>query len=206
MHQYKYIVVARWRGAAIQRAILAGDDRTGISIMRMEEGLDTGPVYLQREIPITPQDTGGTVHDKLAALGARSIVDTLPQIAASRLAPLPQSRDGVSYAQKIAKDEAKVDWGREAFDVERRVRAFDPLPGAYSLLGGETVKIWKAHADARGGGDPGAILNADAAGLAVSCGRGTLTITQLQRSGGKRLSAADFLRGLVLAPGSRFGG
>ena len=199
-------LLPRWRGAApIQRAILAGDGETGISIMRMERGLDTGPVYLARIIPILPEDSAGSLHDRLAALGARCIVEALPQIERGMIAPVPQPTGGITYAHKIAKTEAAIDWQREAVEVDRQVRAFNPFPGAFSLLGGEPVKIWRACAGVHGQGIPGEILHFGADGIDVACGRGILKITELQKAGGKRLSATQFLRGSPLARGERFG-
>ncbi len=199
-------LLPRWRGAApIQRAILAGDRETGISIMRMEQGLDTGPVYLARTIPILADDSAGSLHDRLAALGAHCIVEALPQIEQGALRPVPQPTEGVTYAHKITKTEAAIDWQRDAQDVDRQVRAFNPFPGAFSLLGKETVKIWRGFAGVRGQGTPGEILACHPGGIDVACGGGVLTITELQRAGGRRLSAAEFLRGLSPAPGERFG-
>jgi methionyl-tRNA formyltransferase len=199
-------LLPRWRGAApIQRAILAGDRETGISIMRMEQGLDTGPVYLARAIPILPDDSAGSLHDRLAALGAQCIVEALPQIEQGVIAPVPQPTGGITYAHKIAKTEAAIDWQREARELDRQVRAFNPFPGAFSLLGGEPVKIWRACASAHAQGNPGEILRFGADGIDVACGSGMLKITELQKAGGKRLSAAEFLRGSALAPGERFG-
>jgi methionyl-tRNA formyltransferase len=198
-------LLPRWRGAApIQRAILAGDRETGISIMRMEQGLDTGPVYLTRKIPILADDSAGTLHDKLAALGARSIVDALAQIARGALNPSPQSVDGVTYANKISKAEAAIDWQRDAADVDRQVRAFNPFPGAFSQLSGETIKIWRGHPVQCAPAVPGEILASTVDGIDVACGSGMLRITELQRAGSRRLSAAEFLRGAAPAPGQRF--
>jgi len=199
-------LLPRWRGAApIQRAILAGDSETGISIMRMEEALDSGPVYLMRSIPIAAEDIAGTVHDKLAALGARCIVEALPAIADGTLKAVPQSEAGATYAHKIAKDEAAIDWRREADEVVRQVRAFNPFPGAYSTLRGEPLKVWRGAVMPGSSAPPGTILRADAQGIVVACGGGALRATELQRAGGKCLAAADFLHGLSLAPGERFG-
>lgn len=199
-------LLPRWRGAApIQRAILAGDNETGICLMRMEKGLDTGPVYLMERIPIAAADTAGSLHDKLAVLGARSIVEALPKIANGELPPVPQADVGATYAQKIAKDEARIDWRREAAQVTRQVRAFNPFPGAHSILRGEPVKIWCGVAVSGGGGKPGAVLQADPQGIVVACADGGLRVTELQRAGGKRLSAADFLRGFAFVAGEHFG-
>jgi methionyl-tRNA formyltransferase len=200
-------LLPRWRGAApIQRAILAGDKETGISIMRMERGLDTGPVYLAKRLPISSDESAGSLHDRLAALGALCIVESLPQIAKGTLEPVAQPSEGSTYARKIAKAEAAIDWRHDALDVERQVRAFNPTPGAFSLLRNEPVKIWRAHHGSYGErGVPGEILRHGPDGIDVACGSGTLKIMELQRAGGRRLSAAEFLRGAVTAPYERFG-
>ena len=199
-------LLPRWHGAApIQRAILAGDNDTGISIMRMEEGLDTGPVYLMKSIPIAAEDTAGTLHDKLAVLGARCIAEVLPAIADGTLEAMPQSEAGVTYAPKIAKEEAAIDWRLAAVDIDRTVRAFNPFPGAHSMLRGEPMKLWRAAVVSGSPAVPGTILHADAQGIVVACGNGTLCATELQRAGGRRLAAADFLHGVSLAAGERLG-
>ncbi|HKQ23385.1 MAG TPA: methionyl-tRNA formyltransferase [Burkholderiales bacterium] len=199
-------LLPRWRGAApIQRAILAGDEETGVAIMRMEAGLDSGPVYQKRRIPIAGDDTAGTLHDKLAALGARCIVEALPAIADGTLEGVPQDEDGATYAPKIAKHEAAIDWRRNAVEVDRQLRAFNPFPGAYSTLRGELLKVWSATVAAALPAPPGTILRADEQGIVVACGNGALCATELQRAGGKRLAAAEFVHGLALAPGERFG-
>jgi methionyl-tRNA formyltransferase len=199
-------ILPRWRGAApIQRAILAGDGRTGISIMRMEEGLDTGPVYLEREIEIAPDDTAGTLHEKLASLGARCIVESLPRIADSTLQPTRQTDAGVTYARKIEKHEAVINWGDSATEIARQIRAFNPFPGASTTVGGESLKIWKARAGALEGARPGQIIDVSDGRLIVCCGTGSLSIIELQRAGGKRLSTGEFLRGAALPPGAQFG-
>ena len=196
-------LLPRWRGAApIQRALLAGDPATGISIMQMDAGLDTGPVLMQRRIPIGPDDDAGTLHDKLAELGAESIVAALADIAAGNARPTPQPGGGVTYAAKIAKGDAHLDWARPAVELERAIRAFRPLPGAFGLLEGEPVKIWGAQViDA--GGRPGIVLDARDR-LVIACGEQALGVSELQRAGGRRLSVAEFLRGHPLAPGARF--
>jgi methionyl-tRNA formyltransferase len=197
-------LLPRWRGAApIQRALLAGDRETGISIMKMDAGLDTGPVLTQRSVPIAAADNTASLHDKLATLGAEMMAAALIEIAAGRARPAPQSTDGVTYARKIEKREALVDWTRSADELERAVRAFNPSPGAGTLLQGESLQLWRARV-AKGEGKPGEILQADRE-LIVACGQGALGVLELQRSGGKRLSAAQFLAGRPLAPGDRFG-
>ena len=199
-------LLPRWRGAApIQRAILAGDRETGISIMRMEQGLDTGPVYLARTIPILPDDSAGSLHDRVAALGASCIVEALAQIAEGALAPAPQASEGITYAHKITNPEAAINWRGDSLEADRQVRAFNPFPGAFSLLRNEPVKIWRGFASASGQGAPGEILGSGPDGIDVACGKGMLKITELQKAGGRRLTAAQFLRGLSPVPGERFG-
>ncbi len=198
-------LLPRWRGAApIQRAILAGDQETGISIMRMDQGLDTGPVYLTMATPILSADTARSLHDRLSQLGAACIVQALTQIADGSAIPAAQADEGIVYAHKIAKAEAAIDWRQEALLVDRQVRAFNPVPGAFSWLRGEPVKIWRAFVRSEGGGDPGRIVDCTSEGIDVACGRGILTITELQKAGGRRLGATDFLRGSMLMPGERF--
>ena len=197
-------LLPRWRGAApIQRALLAGDALTGISIMQMDAGLDTGPVLLRRELPISRDDDAGSLHDRLAALGADAIVEALARLSAGRARAVPQPQEGVTYAHKIEKAEARLDWTRNAVELERAVRAFRPAPGTWSELGGEPVKIWSARV-ADGAGDPGAVLHALQA-IVVACGSGALALLELQRPGGRRMSAAEFLRGRPLGSAARFG-
>ncbi len=196
-------LLPRWRGAApIQRALLAGDTRTGVSIMQMDAGLDTGPVFAQRAVGIDPGDDAGTLHDKLAELGAAMIVEVLAEIVAGRLPPVPQPESGVSYARKIEKGETRLDWRRPAAELERAVRAFRPAPGAWTTLEAEPLKIWRARV-VDGAGSPGTVLQGENR-LIVGCGDGALAIEELQRGGGKRLAVSEFLRGRTLAPGARF--
>jgi methionyl-tRNA formyltransferase len=201
-------LLPRWRGAApIHRAIEAGDAQTGVTIMQMDAGLDTGDMLLAQRIAIAGDDTTGTLHDKLAALGGRLIVEALELAACGGLRPVPQPAEGVTYAHKIEKAEAAIAWAEPAEAIARRIRAFDPFPGASAQLAGETIKIWRATAIAAGRGSvvPGTIVSLDQHGIGVACGdQGGLEITQLQRPGGKRLAAADFLRGFPLQPGMRF--
>jgi methionyl-tRNA formyltransferase len=201
-------LLPRWRGAApIHRAIEAGDAQTGVTIMQMDAGLDTGDMLLAQRVAIASDDTTGTLHDRLAALGGRLIVEALELAACGGLERVPQPAEGVTYASKIDKAEAAIDWARPADAIERRLRAFDPAPGATATLDGETVKVWRANALAgRGSVEPGTVVAVDERGIGVACGDGSrLEITQLQRAGGKRLAAADFLRGFPLEPGRRFG-
>lgn len=198
-------LLPRWRGAApIQRALLAGDAETGVAIMKMEAGLDTGPVMLERRIRIAADDDAQTLHDKLAALGAEAVVEALAEIAAGRILWRPQALEGASYARKIEKHEAAIDWSRPCAELERKLRAFRPAPGAQSTLRGEVMKLWLARC-VDGAGAPGEVLSAGAGGIVVACGECALEILELQRAGGKRLAAAAFLRGFPVATGERLG-
>jgi len=198
-------LLPRWRGAApIQRALLAGDTMTGISIMRVEAGLDTGPVLMQRGLPIAPDDDAQTLHDKLAALGAEMIVVALDEIARGRSRAVAQPAAGVTYAHKIGKADSIIAWKAPAAQIERAVRALRPAPGAATVWRDTPVKVWRARVtDARG--TPGTVLEASAAGIVVACGDGALRVTELQRAGGKRLATAEFLRGQSIEPGERLG-
>jgi methionyl-tRNA formyltransferase len=199
-------LLPRWRGAApIHRAIEAGDAETGVTIMQMDAGLDTGAMLLVERLPIAPEDTTASLHDKLATLGGRLIVEALELAACGGLQAVPQPAEGVTYAHKIEKAEAQVDWSLPAAVIERRIRAFDPFPGAVAQVGGEAIKLWRARAvDGRGSGAPGTIVSVDTHGVVVACGAGSrLELTELQRAGGKRLASDEFLRGFPLAPGQR---
>jgi methionyl-tRNA formyltransferase len=198
-------LLPRWRGAApIQRAILAGDDASGVCIMQMDAGLDTGPVLLRESLAVAPDETAGSLHDRLAALGAELMVRALDAAKGGSLRPAPQPEQGATYAHKINKAEARIDWSRSAEQIERQVRAFDPAPGAVVRLRGKDLKIWQAKAIAHSIGAPGTVTNIDAEALTVACAHGALRISQLQRPGGRRLAAAEVLRGLALSPGERF--
>jgi methionyl-tRNA formyltransferase len=198
-------LLPRWRGAApIHRAIEAGDAATGVTIMQMDAGLDTGDMLLVERIPIAPEDTSGSLHDKLASLGGRLIVEALELAACGGLAPVKQSEAGATYAHKIDKSEAAVDWTQPAAVIARRTRAFDPFPGAAGTLNGETIKLWRAEALPGDGGEPGRVAAVSVGGVDVYCGQGTVRLTQLQRAGGKRLPVADFLRGFEVKPGMAF--
>jgi len=192
-------ILPRWRGAApIQRAILAGDSETGISIMQMDAGLDTGPVLLMRRIAIGPTETAGELHDRLAELGGEAIVEALD----GTFMPEPQPSEGVTYAAKISPAEAQVIWDRPAAELERAIRAFNPVPGAWTLLpNGERMKLLAA-AIVKGSGAPGEILDHD---LTIACGGGALRPTLVQRQGKRAMSAEELLRGLDLKPGQRLG-
>lgn len=194
-------LLPRWRGAApIQRALLAGDAETGVCIMQMEAGLDTGPVLLREAFPIAGDDTTATLHDKLAACGARLIVDALARLP---LPAAPQPAAGVTYAHKIEKAEAAIDWTRSAAELDRHLRAFNPFPGAQAQFAGQTVKLWAAQPVA-GAGEPGCVLAVDRQAVVVACGSGALAVTELQKAGGKRLPVREFLAGHPLQPGDRF--
>jgi methionyl-tRNA formyltransferase len=196
-------LLPRWRGAApIQRAILAGDAHTGVSIMQMDQGLDTGPVLTAESMPIEDDDTSASLHDKLAELGAGLILTVLAQLERGQLRAQPQAAAGATHAAKITKAEAGIDWSEAAPVIERKVRAYNPLPGASTILKGAGLKIWRACVT-RAGGAPGTILEAGAKGIVVACGTNALCVLELQRAGGKRLPAAQFLAGFPVACGER---
>ena len=186
-------LLPRWRGAApIQRAIEAGDRKTGICIMQMEAGLDTGPILLSSVVPIEDGEMAGTLHDKLARTGALAIVEALNNL--DRLIPQPQPEAGVTYAAKISKQDAKLDWALPAENLALKVRAYNPVPGAWTSWDGEPLKIWQA-VPVPGQGAPGSVLKDDADGLIVACGLNALKITELQKAGSRRMTAAAFLLG-----------
>lgn len=199
-------LLPRWRGAApIHRAIEAGDDETGVTIMQMEEGLDTGPMLAIEHVAIEAADSTATLHDKLAVLGGRMIVATLRQMQQQTVPAVPQPEAGVTYAAKIAKEEALLDFSLPALELGLKIRAFNPFPGACGQIDGVTVKIWAADViDAGSDQPPGQILAADAQhGIVVACGSGSLRLTSLQKPGGKRLPALEFIKGFALE-GKRF--
>lgn len=196
-------LLPRWRGAApIQRCIEAGDAETGVTIMQMEAGLDTGPMLLVESLKVGAGETASTLHDRLAEQGGRLIVAALGRL--ETLKPVVQPADGVTYASKIDKAEAAIDWTQSTMDIERRIRAFDPFPGCTTTLGDATLKLWRAQLT-NGSGQPGEILAVAAAGITVACGDGALQLTELQKPGGRRLASADFLAGFPLVAGQRFG-
>jgi methionyl-tRNA formyltransferase len=189
-------LLPRWRGAApIQRAILAGDRESGVDLMQMEAGLDTGPVLLERRTPISRDDTGGSLHDRLAMLGAEALAEGLRRtLAGEALVATPQPEDGVTYAHKLDKAEAKLDFSRPALELERQVRAFDPWPVAEGEIAGEPLRIWAAHAiELDHHAAPGRVLAAGRDGIDLACGSGALRVTAVQRAGGKRIGAIDYL-------------
>ena len=191
-------LLPRWRGAApIHRAIEAGDAQTGVTIMQMDAGLDTGDMLLEETMPILTQDTTASLHDKLASMGAALIVKALTQVG--QFKPVQQPVEGVTYAHKIEKAEAAIDWTLSAQSLSQRIRAFDPFPGMTAQMAGETVKVWQAHGLAEApahasAAKPGTLLALDETGLQVACGDGVLCLTQLQKPGGKRQPVADFVR------------
>ncbi len=199
-------LLPRWRGAApIQRAILAGDQETGITIMQMDAGLDTGAILLKRSIAITPDDTTQSLHDKLGLLGAQSIVEALVLLQQGKLSPTVQDETLACYAAKIKKTEAEIDWRQSAEQINRVVRAFNPNPGAYTYFRDVVLKIWQTRVVVgRGAGKPGEIVVVDREGITVACGSGMLQIEIVQKPGGKKLSSADFLAGNNLQPGENF--
>ncbi|WP_295392062.1 methionyl-tRNA formyltransferase [uncultured Thiodictyon sp.] len=188
-------LLPRWRGAApIQRAVLAGDAHSGVCIMGMEAGLDTGPVYHRLSIPLGPQETGGGLHDKLAALGARALLEALPGIADGSRVAQPQDPALATYAHKLTKEEADIDWTQPAAAIARLVRAFDPWPVAQTRFQGEPLRIWSAQvAEPSSTAAPGTVVAADRMGLRVATGAGLLAITRLQPPGKRPMDAADFL-------------
>ena len=196
-------LLPRWRGAApIPRAILAGDAETGITLMQMDAGLDTGAMLLAKPVAIGAEETAGSLHDRLAALGAAAVVEALGRL--DSLAAQPQDERLATYAAKLDKAEARIDWRRPAEAIARAVRAYNPQPGAYTSLRDEKLKVWAARA-LPGQGDAGAILRADAGGLVVGCGAGVLALEEVQKAGGRRVRARDWLAGAHLAPGERLG-
>ena len=204
-------LLPRWRGAApIHRAIQAGDSQTGVCIMQMDEGLDTGDILHQAALPICQDgpdaDTTGTLHDRLAQLGADLVQDVLRIAKQGPLQGHPQAQEGVCYASKVERQEARIDWTLAAVQVQRNVRAFNPAPGAWTEWSGQTIKVWRAQqltdtTDA----PPGQVVAASADGIDVACAQGTVRLHTLQRAGGRRLGAAEFLRGHALRPGMGFG-
>jgi len=199
-------LLPRWRGAApIHRAIEAGDTETGITIMQMDEGLDTGDILCMEKIAITPKDTTATLHDRLATLGARLLQQTLHQADLGKLTATPQAQTGVSYAHKINKEESVIDWHQSAAQIALRVRAFNPFPGTTTTICGETIKVWDCEDHGilcHKKDPPGKVLCADEHSILVACGERTvLRLNQLQRAGGKRLAADAFLRGFAMQEG-----
>lgn len=197
-------LLPRWRGAApIQRAILAGDRETGISIMQMDEGLDTGPVLAQRALALSAEEDAGTLHDRLAVLGAQMVVQALQDLERGLAQARPQPAEGATYAAKISREDTVLDWTRPAEELERAVRAFRPSPGATTNLDGVPLKVWRARVAA--GQAPAGSVATEGDALLVGCGAGRLRIDEVQRAGGKRMGAAEFLRGTRIEPGALLG-
>lgn len=199
-----------YRGAApIQWAILDGRTETGVTIMKMDAGLDTGPMLTQATTPILPEDNAQTLHDRLAELGGELLVRTIPDLVAGRIQPRPQPAEGASYARKISKNDGRIDWTRPAIEIWNCVRGFTPWPGAFTQIAdgsnARMLKIWRAEVDGSAQGTPGEVLSADKTGIVVACGQGALRILELQREGGRRLSAQQFLAGHAIAPGTCLG-
>lgn len=203
-------LLPRWRGAApIHRAVQAGDPRSGVTIMQMDEGLDTGPVLLMEPVDLAPQETTASLHDKLADVGGRLMVEALELLACGGLQPRPQAEEGVCYAHKIEKAEAPLDWSQPALSLERRIRAFDPFPGATARFGDEVLKVWKAQARPEPSSNavaaqpvmPGTVLAVHPDGVEVACGQGSLMLLELQRAGGRRQPASTVAQSLHWAAG-----
>ncbi len=198
-------LLPRWRGAApIQRAILAGDQETGITIMQMDEGLDTGAMLLAQKVDIASDDTSQSLHDKLCILGAKSIVEALVLLSQSKLEPVIQDNALACYAPKIKKNEALINWRQTAQQINLVVRAFNPSPGAYAYFQGKMIKIWQAQLVAGKGGQPGEIMMASRDGITVACDKGFLQLKTIQKAGGKKLDAETFLAGHIMQPGDFF--
>jgi methionyl-tRNA formyltransferase len=200
-------LLPKYRGAApIQRAIAGGETETGVTLMRMDAGLDTGAIVAVSPTPVLQADDSATLHDRLAGLGAELLVETIPNYVAGKIQPRPQPVEGASYAAKIKKEDGRIDWDRPAPTIWNRIRAFTPWPGAFTFLpaqpASQLLKIWKAEVVEHSGG-AGEILSADKNGIAVGCGQGALRILELQREGGRRMTAAEFLAGHPLKPGEK---
>ena len=197
-------LLPKYRGASpIQSAILNGETETGVTIMKMDAGLDTGGIISQARTPILPEDNSQTLHDRLAQLGAQLLVETIPDYVAGKILPKPQPAEGASYAAKIKKEDGKIYWNEPAEKIFNRLRAFTPWPGAFTFLNGKLLKIWKAKVVEKSG-RAGEILSADKNGIVVACGKSALRILELQREGGRRLSAQEFLAGNPLKVGGKF--
>jgi len=200
-------LLPKYRGASpIQSAILNGETETGVTIMKMDAGLDTGEILAQTRTPILPEDNSQTLHDRLAQLGAELLVETIPAYVTGKILPKPQPAEGASYAAKIKKEDGRIDWSEPAEKILNRLRAFTPWPGVFTSLHVEPkpqlLKFWKAEV-AGNNGQTGTVLSADKTGIVVACGKNALRILELQREGGRRMTAAEFLAGHPLKPGGR---
>jgi methionyl-tRNA formyltransferase len=201
-------LLPKYRGAApIQWAIANGDVEIGVTIMKMDAGLDTGPILSARRTPILPTDDSQILHDRLAQLGAELLVETIPDYVTGKISPKPQSAEGVSYAAKIKKEDGQIDWNKPAMQIRNRLRAFTPWPGAFTFLQAEPkpqlLKIWKAEVVSQSG-EAGKVLSADKSGIVVACGQSALRILELQREGGRRMNVTKFLAGHPLKAGEKF--
>jgi methionyl-tRNA formyltransferase len=201
-------LLPKYRGAApIQWAILNDEPQTGVTIMKMDAGMDTGDIITQEKTPVLAADTAETLHDRLAQLGAKLLVRTIPELVSGKIKPSPQPSEGISYAPKIKKQDGLLDWNSSARAIWNRIRGLAPWPGAFTHLPGQStphlLKIWQAEV-VDSAGTPGAILRADKSGILVGCGRGALRLLVVQREGGRRLSANDFLSGCPMQPGQTF--
>jgi len=198
-------LLPRWRGAApIQRAILAGDTETGITVMQMDAGLDTGDMLLKKICPITAHDNANTLHDKLATLGAEAIVEALRQLEQGKLTHVPQDNALATYAAKLSKTEAQIDWTSDAAKIVCAVRAYNPFPVATAVFNATPIKVWQASVRADMAGHPGTVLSVEKNGIIVACGQGALCLEVLQRPNAKALPAAQFVQGFAVHPGDQF--
>jgi len=198
-------LLPRWRGAApIQRAILAGDEETGITIMQMDEGLDTGAMLIKKICPITVRDTAQTLHDKLAILGAQAIIVALDKVDQGSLTGVLQDTAQATYAAKISKAESLLDWTQSATQLQRAIRAYNPAPAAHSSLRGTTIKIWQASVSLEGHGEAGMVIDVNKQGIVVACGQGALCLEVLQKPNSKALPASQFVQGYTVNVGDRF--
>ncbi len=203
-------LLPKYRGAApVQWAILGGETETGVTLMKMDAGLDTGDILRQQSTPILADDNAQTLHDRLAMLGAELLISTIPDLVVDRIVPLKQPADGATYARKITKEDGRLDWSQPAPVLWNRIRAFTPWPGAHTFQPTQSkpllLKIWSAEVEGAGGGRAGEILQADKHGIVIACGSGSLRVLQLQREGGRRLPAREFLAGHELKPGEVLG-
>lgn len=198
-------LLPRWRGAApIQRAILAGDEETGITIMQMDEGLDTGAMLIKKTCPITALDSAQTLHDKLAILGAQAIIEALKKLDQGSLTGVLQDATQATYAAKLSKAESQLDWTQSATQLQRAIRAYNPVPVAHSSLRGTTIKIWQASESKEGSGEPGIVLDVNKQGIVVACGQGALCLEVLQKPNSRSLPASQFVQGFTVNVGDRF--
>jgi len=199
-------LLPKYRGAApINQAIIDGEAETGVTTMLMDVGLDTGPMLVKRSLQIGPDETAGDLHDRLAVLGREAMAETLSELQAGRLVPVPQDDTQTCYAPMMKKEDGLIDWGQTAQQIHNRIRGLDPWPGAYTALQGETLKLFRTAVEGGAGGEPGTLLPPSAEAVRIACGSGVLSVGELQLPGKKRLAAADFLRGCSLPAGTKLG-